>query len=224
MTLQEVARALGGEVCGNQVRAPGPGHRPEDRSLTVMLDASVPGEITVHTFSPRDDPLHCKDYVRAKLGIPPWNGNANPQGKTEVAAYDYTDEHGELLFQVVRFHPKTFRQRRPDGSGNWTWNLKGVRRVLYRLPQMIEAATKGQAIFVCEGEKAVDALVNIGVTATCSPGGAGKWRADYARVLAGAHVLVLADNDEPGRKATPMIGVPLVGPPRPSGGLSKRPK
>lgn len=211
MTLQEVARALGGEVCGNQVRAPGPGHRPEDRSLSVRLDANAPGEFIVHTFSPRDDPIRCKDYVRAKLGIPPWNGTDKAHGNTEIAAYNYTNEHGELLFQVVRYQPKAFRQRRPDGSGGWRWNLKGVRRVLYRLPQVIEAATKDQAIFICEGEKAVDALLKIGVTATCSPGGAGKWRGDYARVLEGAQVVVLPDNDEAGKKHAHQVATSLRG-------------
>src|SRR5215471_19110752 len=50
-----------------------------------------------------------------------------------VAEYDYRDEKGELLFQVVRYQPKDFRQRRPDGSGGWIWKLNGTRRVLSRL-------------------------------------------------------------------------------------------
>ncbi|MBM3543008.1 MAG: hypothetical protein FJX44_00650 [Alphaproteobacteria bacterium] len=211
MTLQELARALGGEVCGNQVRAPGPGHSPKDRSLTVKLEVNAPGGFIVYTFSPRDDPIDAKDYVREKLGLPPWNGNASAQGKREVAVYDYTDEHGLLLFQVVRFHPKQFRQRRPNGNGTWTWSLKGVRRVLYRLPQVIEAVTEDQAIFICEGEKAADALLKIGVTATCSPGGAGKWRADYARFLKGAHVVILPDNDEPGELHAFQVAQSLTG-------------
>jgi putative DNA primase/helicase len=52
--------------------------------------------------------------------------------------YCYVDENGELLFQVCRFVPKDFRQRRPDGRGGWTWNLDGVRRLLYRLPAVVE--------------------------------------------------------------------------------------
>ena len=124
MTLQQIARALGGEACGNQVRAPGPGHSPKDRSLSIKLDASAPDGFLVHSFAD-DDPIRCKDYVREKLGLPPWNGNAKgaPKGKTIVATYDYTNEAGELLFQVVRYTPKGFRQRRPDGNGGWIWSL-----------------------------------------------------------------------------------------------------
>ena len=38
-----------------------------------------------------------------------------PLGKSRnvVKTYDYKDENGQLLFQVVRYEPKEFRQRRP---------------------------------------------------------------------------------------------------------------
>jgi len=105
---------------------------------------------------------------------------------------------GELLFQVVRYEPKTFRQRRPNGKGGWHWSMKGVRRVPYRLPELMEAVTLKQTIFIAEGEKAVDTLANLGVPATCSPGGAEKWLNEYSEHLAGADVVILPDNDEPG--------------------------
>ena len=47
-----------------------------------------------------------------------------------VATYNYHDHEGKLLFQTVRYEPKDFRQRRPDGSGGWIWNLTGVTLVL----------------------------------------------------------------------------------------------
>jgi predicted protein tyrosine phosphatase len=56
-----------------------------------------------------------------------------------VAEYRYVDEHGKLLYVVERREPKAFRQRRPDGRGGWTWKLGGVRRVLYRLPEILTA-------------------------------------------------------------------------------------
>ena len=202
LTLQQIARALGGEVCGNQVRAPGPGHSPKDRSLSIKLDASAPDGFLVHSFAD-DDPIRCKDYVREKLGLPPWNANAKgaAKGKTIVATYDYTNEAGELLFQVVRYSPKGFRQRRPDGKGGWIWSLGETSRVLYRLPEVVEAVALERTIFVAEGEKTVDALVGLGVPATCSAGGAGKWRDDYSQYLADANVVILPDKDEPGEAA-----------------------
>ena len=76
-----------------------------------------------------------------------------------VATYDYVDEDGELLYQVVRFDPKDFRQRRPDGNGGWVWNLNGIRRVLYRLPEVIADVRSSTTVFIVEGEKDVEALV-----------------------------------------------------------------
>ena len=116
-----------------------------------------------------------------------------------VAVYDYADETGELVFQVVRYASKAFKQRRPDGAGGWLWNLKGVPRVLYRLPEVLEAVTRARTVFVAEGEKDVDALHAAGEVATCNPMGAGKWRAEHAQVLYGAaEVVVVADKDDTG--------------------------
>jgi 5S rRNA maturation endonuclease (ribonuclease M5) len=123
---------------------------------------------------------------------PRTNGN----GRREVEAYPYVDESGELLFEVVRFAPKDFRQRRSDG----TWSLNGVRRVVYRLPAVVEMARKGGTVYVVEGERDVHALECAGAVATTNPGGAGKWRDEYSDALAGANVIIVADRDEPGRK------------------------
>ena len=86
-----------------------------------------------------------------------------------------------------------------------------MEKVLYRLPRVIAAVAAGEAIFVVEGEKAVHALKSFGLTATCSPGGAGKWRAEYSSCLRGADTILLPDNDEPGRKHVAQVGSYLSG-------------
>jgi hypothetical protein len=150
--------------------------------------------------------------VRKLIGLPAWNGkpNGSSQGRTIAAKYDYVDEDGKLLFQVLRGDPKRFSQRRPNGSG-WIWKLDDTRRVLYRLPEIMEAVANDQPIFICEGEKAVDALVKLGVPATCSPHGAGKWRDSYAQFLNDAPIIILPDNDEPGRKHRDQVATSLSG-------------
>ncbi|HZB40721.1 MAG TPA: hypothetical protein VE487_07140, partial [Ilumatobacter sp.] len=118
-----------------------------------------------------------------------------------VETYEYHDANGDVLFQVVRFSPKGFRQRRPDGDGGWKWNLRGVLRVLYGLPHVEATARDGGTIYITEGEKDADAAVLAGVCATTNPGGAGKWKSAYAESLRGASsVVVVADRDEAGRQ------------------------
>jgi putative DNA primase/helicase len=210
--LQQIARALGGEVCGTYVRAPGPGHSAKDRSMKVTPDSAAPDGVLVHSFA-GDDDLRCKDFVRDKLGLGAFKANGSaPKPKARIqSTYDYLDGEGRLLFQVVRLEPKDFRQRRPDGNGGWIWSIGDAPRVLYRLPELLEAVAMERPVFVAEGEKAVDALIKLGVTATCSPGGAGKWRDTYSEHLKGADVVVLPDNDVPGEQHAAAVAKSLEG-------------
>jgi hypothetical protein len=84
LSLQQMARALGGEVCGNQVRAPGPGHSPKDRSLSVKLELSAPDGFLVHSFA-GDDPIVCKDYVRQRLGLRSWSRSGKTYNQQDYA-------------------------------------------------------------------------------------------------------------------------------------------
>jgi 5S rRNA maturation endonuclease (ribonuclease M5) len=121
-------------------------------------------------------------------------------GRVEIGVYQYVDERGVVLFEVGRFDPKAFLQRRP-GRRDWKGGIEGVRRVLYRLPKVLEAIAAGERVYLVEGEKDVHAIERAGAVATCNPMGAGKgkWRAEYAETLRGAHVVVVADKDKEGR-------------------------
>jgi hypothetical protein len=74
------------------------------------------------------------------------------KSETIVATYDYVDENGALLFQVMRYEPKKSRHRRPAEDG-WICDVDGARRVPYPLPDVVEAAAHGRDIYVVEGEK-----------------------------------------------------------------------
>jgi hypothetical protein len=126
-----------------------------------------------------------------------------------IARYDYRDETGTPLFQVLRYDPKDFRQRRPKPSGGWDWSIKGVRVVPYRLPDLL--ADPDRPIVVVEGEKDCDSLARIGVLATCNAGGAGKWTAEHAAFLRGRWVVILPDNDEAGRNHAQQVAQSLYG-------------
>lgn len=137
-----------------------------------------------------------------------------PEAKAKlVKTYDYVDENGEVLFQVCRFEPKDFRQRRPDPAqpGGWNWSVKGVRQVPYRLHELTEAVSMDRTVYIAEGEKDVDALLALGIPATCNAGGAGKWPEALAEHFRGADVVILPDNDQAGRNHAAVVGAALSG-------------
>jgi hypothetical protein len=118
-------------------------------------------------------------------------------------AYDYIDEHGECIYQVVRYEPKTFRQRRPDGKGGWVWNIKDVTPVPYNLPGII--TDKDSAVWVVEGEKCAQMLIKQGFLATTNHGGAKNWSADLNKWFAGRNVIVVPDADEAGMRHAEVV-------------------
>ena len=193
MSLKKILERLESvqETGTNQWRAKCPAHDDKKPSLSIKVDGE---KILLHCHAGCDT----KEILRA-LGLSEADLFLGGNGKRIVATYDYQDADGELLFQVVRFEPKGFVQRRPNGNGGWIWNLKGVERVLYRLPELL-AADPNEFVFVTEGEKDTDRLIALGLVATTNPGGAGKWREEYATVLEGRHIVILPDNDDPGRE------------------------
>ena len=133
--------------------------------------------------------LYTADYASSQQARP------NKPGKS-VATYNYPDQNGKLLFQVVRSEPKRFWQRRPNGNGGWINEVKSLPELVpYRLPEVLKA----DKVCIAEGEKDCDRLAQLGIVSTCNPMGAGKWRAEYNRYFKGKQVFILPDNDPPGR-------------------------
>jgi putative DNA primase/helicase len=147
--------------------------------------------------------------LAGRLGLEEGPAGAGGAGGEVVATYPYRDAAGRLVYEVVRKRPKAFACRRPDGAGGWIWDLAGVERVLYRLPETLVAVAGGETVFLTEGEKDADAVAALGLAATTHCGGAGKWRQEYAEALRGAAVVVLADNDEAGRRHAAQVAASL---------------
>ncbi len=186
-----------------------PAHEDRRASLGVAEGQDGRALLTCHAGCDTAAIVSALGLTMADL-FPPRERQDRPARKV-VATYDYRDETGALLYQVVRFEPKGFAQRRPGGNGGWTWSMAGARRVLYRLPEVLAAVKAGRTLCVVEGEKDVDALAAVGVTATTNPGGAGKWAAECGEALRGAKVMVLPDNDDPGRKHADQVAAALDG-------------
>ena len=205
------------------------GLRKSGAGYTARCPAHDDGRASLSVSTGKEHPvvLHChagceRDDVLEKLGLS-WQDICQPGERREesewtprgpaIAVYDYVDEGSNLLFQVCRTADKHFTQRRPDPSkkSGWAWKLGEVRRVPYRLPKLLEALDNGSPIFIVEGEKDVQTLERYGVVATCCPGGAGKWKAEYDGFFVEADVTIVADRDAPGEKHARTVAQALTG-------------
>jgi 5S rRNA maturation endonuclease (ribonuclease M5) len=190
--------------------------RQREGDWLVRCPAHADGRPSLHvTHSTERWLLHCLagctfDEVREAAGLAPEDIGAGRNSREPVAIYTYTDEESKPLFEVGRFEPKSFLQRRP-GRADWKGGIRGVRRVIYRLPKVIEAIKEGTTIYVVEGEKDVHALEHVGRVATTNPQGAGQWKDEYSVLLVGAKVIVVADRDEEGYKRVEKIAKSLDG-------------
>ncbi len=173
----------------------------KDNKILLKCQAGCKTEDVVKAIGLTMSDLFLDKAQNPAIPIPSGHQESKPP-PTIAATYDYMNENGIFLFQTVRFEPKAFRQRHKNGSGEWVWNLEGCRRVLYRLPEVIKAIKACNPpipVFVVEGEKDVDNLFKLGFTATCNPMGAGKWNESYSDTLATGDIIVIPDNDKPGR-------------------------
>jgi len=210
MSIREVLAAL-----GDRAKAKGPNHwmarcpahddRRESLSITLKDDGRVlakcfaecPTEAIIDALGLKMGSLFADDVeVVESLPASKW---------PVTATYLYHDEAGKVRFMVQRrtspdSGKKTFVQSAADSHGGWktgTGCMDGVRRVPYKLPELL--ASKG-LVLVAEGEKDVDNLAKLGLTATTNAGGAGRWDPEWAQYFEGRTVVILPDNDDPGRK------------------------
>jgi KaiC/GvpD/RAD55 family RecA-like ATPase len=147
--------------------------------------------------------LGALDFPKAKAAVFQLVGRPDVawEDRDVEAAYNYRDEHGVLQYQVVRRYGKKFQQRRPNGQGGWIWGLGGAAPLPYNLAKILKA----KLVAVVEGEKDAENLTRLGMPATCNSGGAGHFKSELAQWFTGKDVVILPDNDEPGRKHAVMV-------------------
>ena len=182
--------ALKGAGSGGKYMARCPAH--DDRTASLSIGEGKDGQLLLN--------CHAGCEYATVRGLLEQRGLLP---ETEIRAelptiYTYVDEVHQPLLEVVRRADKKFHQQLPGGVRG---SVKGVRIVPYRLPEIMEAIALPCPVFVVEGEKDADRLAKFGIAATCNAGGTGmRWRPEHSAFLHGADVIVIPDNDEPGRK------------------------
>ncbi len=184
-----------------------PSHKDTHRSLSITPDVNDKAIIYCHAGCQFKDILNSLG-IRGEL----------PKFEYKIdQTYDYTDKSGNLLYQVVRYHPKNFKHRRPIYNHSvdkmdWAWDLKNIEPVLFELPIILKAVEEESLIWIVEGEKDVVTLIGEGIIATTASGGASaKWQPQYNETLHGANIAIIPDNDEAGQARALRVATNLEG-------------
>ena len=212
MDTETIAKALGNAkqvngqwVCSCPVPGHGQGNGDKNPSLSITESE---GKVLFHCHGGCDQ-RDVFDAVRERNLLPTTPKReeisfTKHQDKVLEHEWLYRTEDGDTLFTKRRYKTndakgKTYSIHRVDANGKRIAGLKDTRIVPYNLPELLNAKAAGRAIYLVEGEKAADALVSIGATATTSHTGAGSWPTEITQYFSGANVVVIPDNDEPGR-------------------------
>jgi putative DNA primase/helicase len=199
VTAADIARKLDGRKSGAGWVARCPAHDDFSPSLSLR-DAD--GKVLAHCHAGCEQSA----VIASLKALALWPERERRPNRI-VATYNYTDENGTMLYQVVREEPKSFKQRRPNGSDGWIWK-KHPHQVLYHLPEVLE----NPIVFVVEGEKDAETLRDQGFVATTNAGGAkALWLPQYTESLRGREVILIPDNDPPGRQRVLTIARALLG-------------
>lgn len=203
-TAADLADKLNARRSGNGWAAKCPAH--DDRNASLSISHGDDGKLLLHCHA------GCRfQEILAAAGVESTKRDAQPPRRSETrkriaATYPYTNAAGELLYEVVRFEPKDFRPRLPDG----TYGLNGTARVLYRLPDLCNIG-EDTFVYLVEGEKDADRLTAEGMVATTTAGGAKGAEKTPLDPLHNRHVVIIPDNDDAGRDFAQGIAARLHG-------------
>lgn len=197
---------------GRSWQATCPSH--PDRTPSLSITESPTGNALIYCHAGCTTPQIVADLKLKFVDLFPAKTNTTQidRGRRVDKTYDYHNQDGTLIYQVIRYTPKDFRQRQPNPDGTWTHNLKGITPVLYQTPQLARAVQTGQTIWICEGEKDAENAQwwQPTIVATTKSGGACKhpdhWRPEWTRLLEGAaKVVIIADDDQAGHRHAQII-------------------
>jgi hypothetical protein len=155
------------------------------------------------------------DAQRAKKAREPKSKTKSEPQQTVVTTdelpdgtyWEFTSPEGEVLY--IQRHKGAYYQK--IGEDRWKDDLEGVSQVLYRLPELIDGVRAGETVYHVEGSKDVEtAHERLGLCATTS-GSTSSWRPEFKSYYAGADVVIVPDNDDPGRKYADTVAQDLVG-------------
>ena len=194
---------------GNKVQCFCPAHRDEQASLTVTKGKKCT-LFHCHAGCTLEDILSAaglekKDtFYDTEPQRSNWRAYVESREKRRIeAVYNYVSYNGQYAFTKIRLEGKKLlygilkNERFSYGLPRNT-PRKSLKAIYGSVQALNKAISESKPIFIVEGEKDVDTLMKQGYIAF-TYGGVNDWQADFAELVEGADVVILADNDEPGK-------------------------
>jgi hypothetical protein len=217
MQAEQIAKTLGNakKVNGQWLAScpvPGHGRGNGDKNPSLSISDGEDGRPLFHCHGGCDQHTVFATMRELKM-LPDLEQRPEPLSliKPMVASrqleqeWNYTDEEGVVLFIKQRYKTtdskgKDYKLIKVDEAGRRHAAMGDARIVPYKLPELLDAISKGRYVYLTEGEKAADAIISLGSVATTSHAGSGSWPEAITQYFAGANVVILPDNDAPGWK------------------------
>ncbi len=215
MQAEEIAKTLGNakKVNGQWVAScpvPGHGRGNGDKNPSLSISDGPDGKPLFHCHGGCDQGT-VFNTIRERGLLPELEPRPELLSRIQPPAitrqleqeWNYTDEEGVVLFIKQRYRTtdskgKDYKLIKVDEAGRRHATMGDARIVPYKLPELLDAVSKGRFVYLTEGEKAADAIISLGSVATTSHAGSGHWPEAITQYFAGANVVILPDNDAPG--------------------------
>lgn len=194
---------------GNKVQCFCPAHRDKQASLTVTKGKKCT-LFHCHAGCTLEDILSAaglekKDtFYDTETQRSNWRAYVESREKRRIeAVYNYVSYNGQYAFTKIRLEGKKLlygilkNERFSYGLPRNT-PRKSLKAIYGSVQALNKAISESKPIFIVEGEKDVDTLMKQGYIAF-TYGGVNDWQADFVELVEGADVVILADNDEPGK-------------------------
>ncbi len=200
---------------GDKVQCRCPAHDDKHASLTITKGRKCT-LFYCHAGCAVDDVLNAaglekKDtFYDVEPRSPNWKAYVEAREKRRIeAVYNYVSINGAYAFTKIRCEGKKIIYGKLQND-RFTYGLghdvgrKSYKAIYGSLQAINKAIAEGKPIFIPEGEKDTDTLIKQGYTAFAY-GGVNDWQSDFATLVQGADVYILADNDKAGKRVAETI-------------------
>lgn len=222
MTYEEILSHFQVKKYGNgKAQALCPAHPDKEASLTITQGNDGKTLLKCHAGCSSESVVLAAGLKMAdlfsenRLSEERWRTYIESREKRKIeAVYNYVSTNGEYAYTKIRLEGKKmlFGMLKDE---RFEYGLKGRSKkefnaIFGSIPRIKEAIERNEPIFIPEGEKDVNTLIKKGYAAF-SCGGANDWNKNVSELCNGAEVIILADNDDPGKKLAATIEKDLKG-------------